>query len=75
MIDIAWEGQSCCGQHRYAAVTLKDGRRGQVQETESGYCLMVFDGELLDTSFGEGGVMRRMTDDDVAKTFSELGIT
>lgn len=59
--DLAWENRSCCGRFRHARIGGYE-----IQETDKGYVVLKYNAEsVLDPNFGEAGVMRRLSADQV----------
>lgn len=55
--NLLWDERTCCGQFRKAVIGAYE-----VQETPKGYVILRYGNDgLLDLSFGENGVMRRLS--------------
>jgi len=65
--DLPWDGRTCCGQFRHAVVG-----KYEIQETNKGYVVLRYGNDgFLDLSFGENGVMRRLSVEQVEAVLAD----
>lgn len=65
--DIPWSSRTCCGTYRHAVVGSY-----KIQETEKGYVVTRQVEGLLDRTFGDNGILRRVSEQTLSSLLSEV---